>query len=138
MLCYDESKSIESVAYVYVYVYVFCHGLLLRGVAVFCARGKAFMTQLSQLFADRVINVAVTGPLIRLELGAMAPPAAEGENPSLQVTQTLVMPLDGFLASFGMLETVVKKMVADGMLKLRPPAEPFAAPNVSDVPPNRQ
>ena len=37
------------------------------------------------------------------------------------------MPLDGFLASFGMLESVVKKMIADGVVKPRPQAEPAIA-----------
>lgn len=47
-------------------------------------------------------------------------PAKEGGKPGLALTKTLVMPLDGFLQSFGMLETVVKKMVANGVLTPRP------------------
>lgn len=82
------------------------------------------MNHMPLLFADRIVNVMVTGTLIRLELGAFGPPAAEGEQPKLQATQTLVMPLDGFLASFGMLDAMAKKMVADGMLKPRPPTDP--------------
>lgn len=90
------------------------------------------MDHMPQLFADRIVNVTVTGALIRLELGALAPPAAEGEKPKLQATQTLVMPLDGFLASFSMLDGMVKKMVADGMLKPRPNGEP--APVATPLP----
>lgn len=29
------------------------------------------------LFADRLVNIAVTGPLVRIELGAMQLPIAE-------------------------------------------------------------
>lgn len=78
------------------------------------------MANSSHLFADRLINIAVTGPLLRLELGTMHAPAKEGEKPQLLPSQTLVMPLDGFLASFGMMEAMVKKLVADGVVKTQP------------------
>ena len=92
------------------------------------------MSHSSHIFADRIVNLAVTGPLIRIELAAMTPPAAEGEKPELRPTQILVMPIDGFMASFGMLEVVVKKMVADGMLK---PKQPEPAPS-PETPSTRQ
>jgi hypothetical protein len=92
------------------------------------------MNHMPQLFADRIVNVTVTGTLIRLELGAFAPPAAEGEKPVLQATQMLVMPLDGFLASFGMLDSMVKKMVADGMLKPRPATRPASPGGPTGLP----
>lgn len=75
------------------------------------------MSHTTQLFADRIANAAVTGPLIRLELAAFTPPSSEGGKPELKPTQTLVMPLDGFLASYGMLESLVKKLIADGVVK---------------------
>lgn len=81
----------------------------------------------STSFADRITNIAVTGAVVRIELGIVALPAAEGGAPTLTPSQTLVMPLDGFLASFGMLESVVKKMVADGVVKPRPQAETAVA-----------
>lgn len=93
------------------------------------------MTQLPHLFADRIINIAVTGPLIRLELGTVIPPTSEGAKPGLRSTQTIVMPLDGFLASFGMLESLVKKMIADGMVTPRPQTGLAATP---DLPQTRQ
>ena len=55
------------------------------------------------LFADRLLNLTVTGPLLRLDLGTLKTPVVEGQKPQLQPSQTLVMPLDGFLASFGMI-----------------------------------
>ena len=69
------------------------------------------------LFADRLVNIAVTGPLVRIELGAMQLPTAEDQKPQLLTTQTVVMPLDGFVASFGMMESVIKRLMADGVLK---------------------
>lgn len=81
------------------------------------------MPNCSHLFADRVVNLSVTGALIRLELGALHAPVAEGEKPQLVPSQTLVMPLDGFLASFSMMDAVVKKLIADGVVKAQPPQE---------------
>jgi hypothetical protein len=81
----------------------------------------------SASFADRIVNIAVTGTVARIELGTLALPTSEGAAPTLTPSQTLVMPLDGFLASFGMLESVVKKMIADGVVKAKPQSEPAIA-----------
>ena len=84
------------------------------------------MSDRAALYADRIANIAVTGPLVRIELGVMRMPSGEGQKPELQSAETLVMPLDGFLQSFGLLETVVKKLVADGVI--RPQTAPGAGP----------
>lgn len=83
--------------------------------------------QSSASFADRIVNITLTGPMIRIEFGTLALPATEGAAPKLVPSQTLVMPLDGFLASFGMLESVIRKMVADGIVKPWPQAEAVTA-----------
>jgi hypothetical protein len=75
------------------------------------------------VYADRIVNVAVTGPLVRLELGALAANPDDPAKPTLQPTQTVVLPLDGFLASFGLMESLMKKLLADGVIKPRPAAE---------------
>lgn len=77
------------------------------------------MPDSSHLFADRLVNIAVTGSLVRIELGAMQLPTAEGQKPQLLPTQTLVMPLDGFVASFSMMESVIKRLVKDGVIKTK-------------------
>lgn len=91
------------------------------------------MAEPFSIFADRIINIAVTGPLVRIELGTMQPPRAEGQQAQLIPSQTLVMPLDGFVASIGMMEAVVKKLVADGVLKSRP-AEPVTGTPATSLP----
>lgn len=87
------------------------------------------MSEKSVTFADRLLNVAVIGSLVRLQWGVMDSPQTEGEKPTLQATQTLVMPLNGLLASLGMIEGVVKQLVNDGVLKPQTPdnapANPF-------------
>lgn len=80
------------------------------------------MSHHSQLFADRILNIAVTGALVRLELGTLQPPKAEGEKPQLTASQTLVMPLDGFVGSMGMLEKLMQQLVKDGVIKVQAPS----------------
>ena len=83
-------------------------------------------------FADRVINLAVTGPLIRIDFGAMQLAEGEGQKAQLIACQTLVMPLDGFIASVGMMETVIKKLIDDGVITKRPPGDAaLAAPGAA-------
>ena len=94
------------------------------------------MSHASSLFADRVVNISVTGPLIRLEFGAMQLPKMEGEKPQLLASDTVVMPIDGFLASFGMMESIVKQLIASGVIKQQVPAnspETLTASPVSSV-----
>lgn len=82
------------------------------------------MPNTSHLFADRIVNLSVTGPLVRIELGTVQIPKAEGQKPQLVASQTLVMPLEGFVQSFGMMEGVVKRLVADGVIKTQPSGLP--------------
>jgi hypothetical protein len=79
------------------------------------------MSVSSPIFSDRIVNVAVTGQLVRLELGMIQVPSGEGQSPQLVPASTVVMPLDGFVASMGMLDSVMKKMLADGVLRLQTP-----------------
>jgi hypothetical protein len=81
------------------------------------------MTPAQHLFADRLNNITVTGHLIRLELGTLHPPIAEGQKPQLVPTQTLVMPLEGFLPSFAMMESVMKRLIDSGVLKVQAPQD---------------
>jgi len=77
------------------------------------------MTTSSQLFADRIVNLAITGPLVRLELGVLKLTEGSEKPTSFVPTQTLVMPLDGFVESFGMLEQAMKKLAESGLVKAR-------------------
>lgn len=79
------------------------------------------------LFSDRIVNVAVTGMLVRIDLGQLEPPEEAGGKPRLVATQRIVLPLDGFAASFGMLEAVMKKLVDDGLIQKRQEAPPTGA-----------
>lgn len=69
-----------------------------------------------QLFADRIENVTVTGSLVRLDLGSFQPPKTADGTPTIEVTHRVVMPLEGLVGSIGALNTLVKKLIDDGVL----------------------
>lgn len=82
-------------------------------------------------FADTIVNIAVTGNLVRLELGTVIPAPTQDGKQELRVTPTqqVVMPLDGFVRAVSMQEQVIKKLIADGVLKAQP--APETQPSVS-------
>ncbi len=76
-------------------------------------------------FADTVLNIAITGPLVRLDLGVVTPQADGQGKQQLRATTTqqLVMPIEGFVRAFGMQEQVMKKLLADGVVQAKPTAK---------------
>lgn len=82
-------------------------------------------------FADTVLNIAITGNLVRLDLGTVTPVQTQNSKQELRATPTqqVVMPIEGFVRAFGMQEQVIKKLIADGVLKAQPTAEPTPSIN---------
>lgn len=82
-------------------------------------------------FADTILNIAITGNLVRLDLGTVIPIQSKDGKQELRATPTqqVVMPLEGFVRAFGMQEQVIKKLIADGVLKAQAAAEP--APSIN-------
>ncbi|MEY2632879.1 MAG: hypothetical protein RIR00_1533 [Pseudomonadota bacterium] len=78
------------------------------------------------VFSERIVNLAVTGNLVRLDLAALDQlPTQEGSAGSLEVTHRVTMPIEGFLQSFALQQSLVNKLIADGRIK---PAADAAAP----------
>ena len=90
---------------------------------------------MQSLFADAIINITITGPVIRLDFGTAIPvQTPDGKQEvKLNPTQQIVMPLEGFIRSFGLQEQIVKKMIADGIIKVQQPAAQAGQPPASDV-----
>lgn len=66
-------------------------------------------------YADSVTNLFISNGLARFELSGST---IEGENNVKPVmVGTLVMPITGFVNLFGQMDQIVKKMIADGVLK---------------------
>jgi hypothetical protein len=80
-------------------------------------------------FADTILNISVTGALVRIDLGTIASLPGQDGKQELRATPTqqLVMPLDGFVRAFGLQEQLIKKLIADGVLKSQPPADSVTA-----------
>lgn len=76
-------------------------------------------------FADTLLNINVTGNLVRLDLGTVIPVQSQDGKQVLRATPTqqIVMPMEGFVRAFGMQEQVIKKLMADGVFKAQPAPE---------------
>ncbi len=75
-------------------------------------------------FADAILNVVVTGNLVRLDWGTVVPEKTNVDKQQLRATPTfqLVMSIEGFTRAFSMQEQLMKKLLADGVLKAEPSA----------------
>ena len=86
-------------------------------------------------FADGILNIAITGPLIRIDFGtAMPSKNAEGKQEvHLAQSHQVVMPLEGFVRSFGLQEQIVRKLIADGVIKVQAQTPPSDLINTSGL-----
>lgn len=84
----------------------------------------------NDIFSDGFGAIAVTGPLVRIDLISMAGRDKDGK-PVFEKRGNLVLPLEGFLRSVGAAEAIVNKLIADGVVQKREPdsAAPASAPN---------
>jgi hypothetical protein len=85
------------------------------------------MNQPVHAFADRLTEITVTGGLIRLEFGTLKTPVPEGQTQQFVASQTLVMPLEGFVDAFGTMEAMLKKLTQAGVLQFQAPHQPTGA-----------
>jgi hypothetical protein len=67
-------------------------------------------------FVDGLNNVAVTGPIVRLEFLHLV--GVKDNQPQFVPGEQMVMPLEGFLRAFDMQRRVIAQMVKDGVIKL--------------------
>ena len=81
------------------------------------------MSQHDLQYADRIINISITGTVARIEWGVLQAPANNGEQPTLARSQTTVIPIDGFVNAFSLMEQTMKKLVSSGLLSVRKPDE---------------
>ncbi len=88
-------------------------------------------------FADGIANIAITGPLIRIDFGVATPTTtAEGKQElRMAQTQQVVMPLEGFVRAFAIQEQIIKKLIADGLIKVQAPQPPSDGVGSSAVAP---
>ena len=81
------------------------------------------------LFADSVSNVSILNGIVRLELVAST---LEGQNEIKSIPAgTLALPLNGFINLHAQIDSIIKKMVEDGLLQ--PNDQVKAPPNIDRV-----
>lgn len=70
---------------------------------------------MDEVFADKLININVTGRLVRLDF-ASAQPQVQGIEPIFNKACSVIMPLEAFLKGFKLQEEVLEKLVTLGVL----------------------
>lgn len=71
-----------------------------------------------EIFADAISTVHVTGNMVRIDLMTLQPQMkSENDQPVYNVSQRVIMPLEGFLSSFAVQENIIKQLLEMGVLK---------------------
>jgi len=77
-----------------------------------------------QIFVDQFIDIAVTSGVVRIDLAALSPTekGADGK-PALHFTQRIIMPIEGFLKSEGMIQRMIDVLVDRGVVTRNAPVK---------------
>jgi len=74
--------------------------------------------QHNNAYCDEIGNIAITGTIVRFELVTLsASDKDSGGKPQLVTSQTVIMPLDGFLRGAARLQGVVQELEKKGVIK---------------------
>lgn len=81
-----------------------------------------------ELFADRIVEIAVTGGVVRLDLASLSATQRDGGNQAtLEHRQRIVMPTEGFVHSFTLMAKVMQDLEKRGLVRRAESAEPTSA-----------
>jgi len=83
---------------------------------------------MNELFADSVVEISLTGPLIRIDLASLSATekGADGK-PKNEFRQRVVMPVDGFVHAFSLMAQAMQQLEKQGLITRAPaPAQPAA------------
>ena len=82
---------------------------------------------MADIYADAFENILVHNGLVRIDLGSYAlDPETGGEQPSLELTGRLVMPIEGFAKAFGGMEQIIRQLIDAGVIE--PVKDPGGTP----------
>jgi len=90
-----------------------------------------------ELFADRIIEIAVTGSVVRLDLGSFSTTAKDANNqPQLELRQRIIMPAEGFIQSFALMTKLMQDLEKRGLIRRADAiGAPVEAPTAATVTP---
>jgi hypothetical protein len=70
------------------------------------------------IYADQVTNISIHGGIVRFELAVVDElPKTQNDPVRMRVSHHLVLPLDAFVKAFEIEQTIMNKLVQDGVLK---------------------
>ena len=73
---------------------------------------------MTDIYADAFENILVHGGVVRIDLASYSPKEkGGGDEPALELTGRLVMPVEGFVRAFGGIGEVVRQMVEAGVIE---------------------
>lgn len=71
-----------------------------------------------ELFADRIVEIAVTGSVVRLDLGSFSTTSKDTNNqPTLELRQRIIMPAEGFIQSFALMTKLMQDLEKRGLIR---------------------
>jgi len=72
----------------------------------------------TEIFADGISGIHVTGNLVRIDLMTVQPHLkSENGQPVIEVNKRIIMPLEGFIQSLVTQENIVNQLIESGVLK---------------------
>ena len=74
------------------------------------------MTDKKEIFADGIGQIHFAGGMIRFDFMTLQP-QEEGKAPVPEATTRIIMPPQGFLATFNSMQQLIDKLVEAGVLK---------------------
>ena len=84
----------------------------------------------AELFADNIGEIVLTGALVRIDLVSLSATEKDAAGAARrEFRQRVVMPVDGFIHSFSLMEQVMQQLEKNGLAVRKPvPAAPPPAP----------
>jgi hypothetical protein len=103
--------------------------------AGFERKGAADMVD--EIFADGLGEITITGSTVRLDLVSFSTDErnADGE-PKLVFKQRIILPVDGFMNAFDLMQKVTKELIGNGAVKRVGANEPTAQGPVANRSPS--
>ena len=89
------------------------------------------MTNHTEMFADNIGEIVLTGALVRIDLVSLSATAKDAAGaPTRELRQRIVMPVDGFVHSFSLMVQVMQQLEKHGLVTRN--AVPAGAPPVGN------
>lgn len=75
----------------------------------------------NEIFADGIGQIHFAGNMVRFDFITLQP-TGDGEAPTPQYNERIIMPPQGFLAAFDSMQKLIDKLVEAGILQKNPDA----------------